>query len=638
MIKSLSDPKINNSFIYGGKGASLGKLMQIGMKVPEGFVIPTNIVDIKNYETEILNAFDKLNCEFVAVRSSANAEDSTSDSFAGQFKTCLFVKKEDLLEEITECKKFLDSDRVKAYCEVKKIDRKKISLAIVVQKMVQSKIAGVCFTANPVSRGADEIIIEACYGLGEASVSGEITPDRYVIKNNKITKNISEQEKQLVYDQDRKTVRYQEVEEVMQRRQKMDDSLIRKLVRIARNVEKHYQKPIDIEWAIEGKQIYILQARPITTISSDIKQRLSIDPEKYDHLWDWGAPYLIAAIDQETFAVNGKWDFISHGVNNTTSLYISKNDRKILSEKGFKVYYTGYRKYETQVRMHMRQMEDTLLKMKNKNLNILSNKELADDFRKFVLQVYKIFEIYDLTECMYTDKVEWVIVNNDKTYELERLRENVKKMGEFKLEQRDLLNRTWDYKKGILADFLNQITKRLKLTYSPEQYHYKELIDLLLGKKIVIPDRSVWIRGKFSSWKDIVGEEAKSLINALSHFDKNVQTISGVTSNRGQYAGRVRKIEFNIKTNYEKEIAKMKKGEILVSGSTGPEMILACKKAGAIVAEEGGVISHAAIISRELGIPCITGTHIACKVLSNGDLVEVDADNGVVRILERAQR
>jgi phosphohistidine swiveling domain-containing protein len=286
----------------------------------------------------------------------------------------------------------------------------------------------------------------------------------------------------------------------------------------------------------------------------------------------------------------------------------------------------------------MRQMEDTLLKMKNKNLNILSNKELADDFRKFVLQVYKIFEIYDLTECMYTDKVEWVIVNNDKTYELERLRENVKKMGEFKLEQRDLLNRTWDYKKGILADFLNQITKRLKLTYSPEQYHYKELIDLLLGKKIVIPDRSVWIRGKFSSWKDIVGEEAKSLINALSHFDKNVQTISGVTSNRGQYAGRVRKIEFNIKTNYEKEIAKMKKGEILVSGSTGPEMILACKKAGAIVAEEGGVISHAAIISRELGIPCITGTHIACKVLSNGDLVEVDADNGVVRILERAQR
>lgn len=82
----------------------------------------------------------------------------------------------------------------------------------------------------------------------------------------------------------------------------------------------------------------------------------------------------------------------------------------------------------------------------------------------------------------------------------------------------------------------------------------------------------------------------------------------------------------------------MKKGDVLVTGSTGPEMILACKKTGAIVAEEGGICSHAAIVSRELNIPCIIGTKIATQVLKDGDLVEVDANNGMVKILKRAKK
>lgn len=81
----------------------------------------------------------------------------------------------------------------------------------------------------------------------------------------------------------------------------------------------------------------------------------------------------------------------------------------------------------------------------------------------------------------------------------------------------------------------------------------------------------------------------------------------------------------------------MKRGTVLVSGSTGPELILACKRAGAIITDEGGVISHAALISREFNIPSVIGTKTATKVLKDGDLVEVDADNGVVKILKRAQ-
>ena len=84
-----------------------------------------------------------------------------------------------------------------------------------------------------------------------------------------------------------------------------------------------------------------------------------------------------------------------------------------------------------------------------------------------------------------------------------------------------------------------------------------------------------------------------------------------------------------------KEIAEMKEGEVLVSGSTGPELLLACQKAGAIVIDEGGITSHAAIISRELGKPCIIGTKIATKALNNGDEVEVDANTGIINIINK---
>ena len=107
--------------------------------------------------------------------------------------------------------------------------------------------------------------------------------------------------------------------------------------------------------------------------------------------------------------------------------------------------------------------------------------------------------------------------------------------------------------------------------------------------------------------------------------------MKGLTANPGFYKGSVRIIPFDLKTDITKLINQMKKGDVLVTGSTGPEMILACKKAGAIVTEEGGITSHAAIISRELGIPCVIGTQIATQVLKDGDEVEVDANNGIVK-------
>jgi pyruvate,water dikinase len=109
----------------------------------------------------VLHAFDQLNCKFVAVRSSGTKEDGNEDSFAGQFDTYLFVTKEKLIEQILECHASVKSDRILAYCASKGINPDDIKVAVVVQKMVNSESAGVCFTANPITGNSDEVMIEA---------------------------------------------------------------------------------------------------------------------------------------------------------------------------------------------------------------------------------------------------------------------------------------------------------------------------------------------------------------------------------------------------------------------------------------------------------------------------------------------
>jgi pyruvate,water dikinase len=165
---------------------------------------------------------------------------------------------------------------------------------------------------------------------------------------------------------------------------------------------------------------------------------------------------------------------------------------------------------------------------------------------------------------------------------------------------------------------------------------YQEIAGLLTGKKIKTINRKNFVLGYFNNWKPITGKQAFKLIEAFDGMisqEVKQKAFTGSVANPGFHKGHVKIIPFDLKKDLSKEIAKMKRGDVLVTGSTGPEMILACKKAGAIVTEEGGICSHAAIVSRELGIPCIIGTKIATQVLKDGDLVEVDANKGIIKIL-----
>lgn len=182
---SFDDPKIDYS-VCGGKGASLAKLSQAKFPVPRGFIITATVYEeyiktgviTQKHKDEIFAVFDELKLSKVAVRSSAVAEDSAENSFAGQLETFLNQDRAGLIEAIIGCYKGTESSHYKSYTADKNIGDNPV--AVVVQQMVASEAAGVGFSRNPLT-GTNEVIIEASFGLGEAVVQGAVDPDRFII-------------------------------------------------------------------------------------------------------------------------------------------------------------------------------------------------------------------------------------------------------------------------------------------------------------------------------------------------------------------------------------------------------------------------------------------------------------------------
>jgi len=309
-IKDFKEIDKKDIQIAGGKGANLGELIKIGIPVPDGFIILAgafegfleendinveikkswnriNIKDIesveenseilrdpiskakmpKKIEEEILKEFGKLRIKYVAVRSSATAEDSKIDSWAGELETYLNTTKENLIENIKKCWSSLYTPRAIFYRFQRKLNHTPVSVAVVVQKMVQSDASGVCFTVHPVTKDKNQMVIEAAWGLGEILVSGQITPDTYVIEKdtlNILDKNINSQEKMIV--RSKKGIETIFVPKSKREKPKLSAKLIKELAKLCIKIEDHYKYPQDIEWALENRKFYILQTRPITSL------------------------------------------------------------------------------------------------------------------------------------------------------------------------------------------------------------------------------------------------------------------------------------------------------------------------------------------------------------------------------------
>ena len=452
-IRWLSELNKNSGLIAGGKGANLAEMFNFKLPVPPAFIVTTkayfhliessgikesiynilesiDVDDTEELETkakeirqiiinsdlptdlkhEISEAYENLSVDknlmqnagryaqhilkntaepvFVAVRSSATTEDLDDSSFAGQQETYLNVKgNSELMLAIKRVFASLFTARAIFYRKKRGFSKEKFSLAVVVQKMIDSEKSGVMFTKNPVNNNTN-VVIEAVFGLGEGIVSGMIKPDHYEVSENlKIVESkIADKKIALVRDSqgDNKQVN---LTPRKSNEKVLEDSEIKSLANYAVRIEEHYGKPQDIEFALESGDIYIVQSRPITTLS-------------------------------------------------------------------------------------------------------------------------------------------------------ERAEES---------------------------------------SESEEENKSKEII------------------------------------------------LSGLGASPGIASGKV-KIIRNLN-----ELSKIQKGDILVTEMTNPDMVVTMQKCAGIITDEGGIASHAAIISRELGIPCVVGTKIATEVLNEGEIIELDADNGIIK-------
>jgi len=253
----------------GGKGYQLMQLMQ-NFNVPPFFVIsfekPDEILDIENQKA-ILHECQAQKLDLVAVRSSANVEDSEKASFAGMFETALNVPLSKVISAIQHVLESLRNRRVSQYCETQGINKNNIRMNVIVQKMIQSRVSGVCFTQT--QKGADQLVIEACYGLGEALVSGSLTPDTYIIDRSTfklITASIGYQRVELRIDVENPEISaYFELPFHKRNAKKLKMEEIISVAKMSLLVEKQLNfDAADIEWTFEGNNLYLLQARPYT--------------------------------------------------------------------------------------------------------------------------------------------------------------------------------------------------------------------------------------------------------------------------------------------------------------------------------------------------------------------------------------
>jgi pyruvate,water dikinase len=311
----------------GGKGANLGEMTQANIPVPPGFIVTADayfdflenskLIDkIRNVlqpldpgnskqlqqiaaqvkqlildtpmppelAKEIEQAYIKMGRGLVAVRSSATAEDLPEASFAGQQRTFLNVEGEkEVVTAVQGCWASLFEPRAIFYRHQQGFDHFKVGIAVPVQKMVQSQASGVMFTIEPVTSDSGKIVIEAVFGLGEAIVSGEVTPDLYIIDKEGLkisTKKIAKQETQLIRNPDATETEEEaniwvSLSPSAQAQQKIADDEIIQIARLGKQLEDHYKFPQDIEWAKEDKEIFIVQTRPVTTI----KEVAEAEPE-----------------------------------------------------------------------------------------------------------------------------------------------------------------------------------------------------------------------------------------------------------------------------------------------------------------------------------------------------------------------
>ncbi len=688
LIRNFTRLGKDNALIAGGKGASLGEMTQAGIPVPPGFVVlsqafeqflrETNLVEeidaaidaVNHHEihtvekasetikelilsrempqdikAEIEKNFAELGAQFVAVRSSATAEDGKDHAWAGQLESYLNTTEIDLLEKVKHCWASLFTPRAIFYRFEKGLHNTKISVAVVVQKMVESEVSGIAFSVHPVTEDYNQLIIEAGFGLGEAIVSGQITPDSYVVEKDPrriIDINVAEQAKGLYRIADAGNGQVEKGGSEWRdlgekgKAQVLTEAQILELSEIIMTIEKHYGFPCDIEWAYEAGKFYIVQSRPITTLSTQVavseQKLLKLDYSNYQQLFSGNSMSFLMSdlfiqyykhLDGLTTFAHNKW----------TSWLPKKRIEKTLQEG---VGLFGNKENFEEFKKEITGYYDSAFKVFE---SILCNEEISrEDCVLFLKKMTENFKHYSKTEFFYVDEAFKVSKENDV------IKESLKDFEEIKNGSRLKVNKMFFQPDSYRKQFMTKIGVQFNLTKDEvSAYGTNDLLALCDGQRLseqMVQERlkSYLMQGDAGSVGYLYGDISEKIIDDFFSQSTNDSgnVLKGIVAHSGKAKGRATVIKYgdNMFQRLPEIIKHMPEGSILVTDTTSPELFMACKKASAIITNQGGMMSHAAIVSRELDIPCIVGMGIATDRIKDGDIVEVDADLGVVTILK----
>lgn len=804
-VKFFEDIKEND--MAGGKGLSLAKMYQNKFNIPKGYVIMTdcfekflrenNIKDIiqeiintcdisdeksiekkskeiikiilksdisENIKKQIIENYEKLNCKYVAVRSSATSEDGKNHAWAGQLESFLNVDENSIIECVKKCWNSVFSPRALFY-RIKNKDISDLQVAVVVQKMIQSDVSGIAFSVNPTNDNLNELVIESVWGLGEAIVSGSITPDTYIVNKeyNKLkNKKINIQRRKL----EKTNKGNQWIEVKNGNLQKLEDKKIIELSNIIMNIEKFYGFPVDIEWGIENNKIFILQCRPITAV---LKNEL-IEKIKKSGNWQFyvSRKFNWFVENTEIYASLKEYQNEVLGFDIATQNYLCLNGDEYSLSTDFNILYNKleyYFKNDSNFFEKFAKIEFNIVEeiknyiqcIESKDLKVLSIKELAEEFKKFNALYIKSFipgmtrpEDYlvsalekELTEVKFEkkdiedifskisscpnyfpisyseepldllkialkikngEKVEniidkhilkysWIkgpvefedtaftkedyltrldnLVNTNIEEKIENIK-NVRKSNDIEYEKVLKQYRFTNKANKLVRAIRNFIFLRTYTTEYSDHLFYigrhtifneisnrtnvknedlimlndKEILNILNNEgrmseeiKNILKDRKkgfamIWINGNIET---VFGDKSLELQKEIARSYKKLdekgdipskKVISGSIANRGKAKGIARIL------NTYKDIYKVEKGDIIVATMTTPDYVSAMEKAAGFITDEGGITCHAAILSREFAVPCIVGTINGTKEIKDGKLIELDAYDGKVYILD----
>lgn len=816
-IKSFQEIDKSDVAIAGGKGASLGEMTGAGIPVPSGFVLTAQafdeflkITDLNveldaildnvdhtvmdgevvadgdndkpavysvnkasekinalildadmpvEFAEEITAAFGDLGAKYVAVRSSATSEDSADAAWAGQLESYLNTTEESLLKNVKKCWASLFTPRAIFYRFEKGLHGDPISVAVVVQKMVESEVSGIAFSVHPVTQDRDQMIIEAGLGLGEAIVSGSITPDSYVVEKsarNILDKNITTQEKGM-YRGESGGAEWQDIPASEGEKPTLTDERVMELSDLVMKIEKHYGFPVDVEWAIEGGKFYILQSRPITTLSSGSAPSSQEEPfpnaYKSDYWLDHGrwvqrplsssfwVGYPNSEIPSRVYPA-----YKLHAYFHVDSYFwYAKEDQEYILEDLVKQYNAGslntvlnafdevgneiVDRYE---RVFSEDLiaTDSLRDLFARHQDLVSfwwlDEMIGGNIMKAALKAGVVRseadffelvhphlrrtwiekeeasvkemaeylvgkEIEDVTEQSltklmaedatfrkqmdsYLEVYSWLGINkwegepNSFKKCADRLAEGVQNVvqgnyveprnaaaGDFSdldhLVQMGVVTAYWrPVCGGISAHFEFAMRNRIEKMGAEHSLSYDdclnltyfELISLEEDGELKVSREELQARSSGFAQFQLKNKEIAMITAADPEYQQlkelygqtpkpdDLSVLKGMSARKGVVRARA-----SVVTG-QADFANFSEGDILVAPETTPAFVPLMRKATAIVTEGGGITSHAAIVSRELGIPCVISVKGLMAVVKNGDEVEVDADKGVVRVIKRA--